>query len=180
MLSNDFIGRSLYFIRNNSIDILLVILILIIVLVYKVMLSTEYGGWYGKELKRQEERENRKKHVAKEIIVEGLESISSSKDLKDSEIVDKVEGNFCEIYKGKSHELEEHCNKLSDNNCKTSSCCVLLGGKGISRGENSQTSGTKCVAGNKHGPIYHSDDNQIPINFEYYYYENKCYGENCE
>jgi hypothetical protein len=180
MLSNDFIGRSLFFIRENSLDILLVILILMIIMIYKVMLSSEYGGWYGKEMARrkreEEEREKRGKHITKEIIIEGLENKDNEKD----EILDKVKSNFCDMYHGQSHEIERHCEKLSDSNCKTSSCCVLIGGKGVSRGENNTATTNRCVAGNKHGPIYQTDENQMPINFEYYYYQNKCYGENCD
>lgn len=175
-MPNDFIGRSLLFIRENSIDILIVILLLMLILIYKVILSEQYGGWYGvreKQLEKEYEERRKNKHITKEIIIEGMdvraeaEAEDLENDKETNDIMNKVKNNFCELHKGESHVLEEHCSKLSTNNCKTSGCCVLIGGK------------NKCVAGDKHGPTYHTDENEMPLNFEYYYYENKCYGEKC-
>jgi hypothetical protein len=76
-------------------------------------------------------------------------------------------GGFCEEYKYSSIETDKRCNKLPQDICASTDCCVLLGGK-------------KCVAGNEYGPT------QKPIysdfllkNKDYYYYQGKCYG-NCE
>jgi len=61
-------------------------------------------------------------------------------------------------------EINSLCNQLTQNNCKVSSCCVLL-------------NGDKCVGGSKDGPTFHTE-NKKKLNFDYYYYKNKCFG-NC-
>jgi len=71
---------------------------------------------------------------------------------------------FCETYRGKSHELESHCNTLIEGRCKTMDCCVW-------------TNASKCVAGGIHGPTYKTDQSGNTIDFDNYYYKNKCYGK---
>jgi hypothetical protein len=80
-----------------------------------------------------------------------------------------VSSNICEKHKGETHNLEEKCNKLPNSACKSSDCCVLT----FSNNE------TKCVSGNKYGPTYLSDENDVDLNVDYYYYKNKCYGRKC-
>jgi hypothetical protein len=67
---------------------------------------------------------------------------------------------FCKKYQGNSGQLNTACGHLTNKNCSKSGCCIL-------------TSGQKCVAGNADGPTYNTD------NIDYYYYQNKCYGEKC-
>ena len=70
--------------------------------------------------------------------------------------------DFC---KSNSASLKESCGKLTKKNCNATSCCVMLNGK-------------KCVAGNQDGPTFQTESGQdIPI--DYYYYQNKCYGNDC-
>ena len=55
-------------------------------------------------------------------------------------LLDKSDA-FCENYRGSSGKLNEACGKLTNNNCNSTSCCVL--------------SNDKCVAGNtRDGPTY--------------------------
>ena len=77
----------------------------------------------------------------------------------------------CDTLHGKSHELEEYCATLHPKLCKQKSCCVL------GKMDNSET--MKCVAGSKTGPTYHTTEDGTDINFDYYYYQGKCYGESC-
>ena len=98
-----------------------------------------------------------KRITKKVIIVEGMENNETPS------------ANICDKYEGNSIEAEKHCSTLEDSICKLSSCCVLAG--------NGQT--TKCVAGDNTGPTYQSDDDGNPLNFDYYYYKNKCYGSEC-
>ena len=74
--------------------------------------------------------------------------------------------DFCKSFQTNSDKLEKQCNKLTNSNCKSSGCCVLLNGQ-------------KCVAGSANGPTFQSTSNGSAINFDYYYYQNKCYGNNC-
>jgi len=92
------------------------------------------------------------------IIVEGMENNDDTPNL-----------DICSKYKGDSIETEKHCSTLEEGVCKFSGCCVLAG--------NGSTK--KCVAGDSTGPTYQSDDDGNPLNFDYYYYKNKCYGAEC-
>lgn len=70
--------------------------------------------------------------------------------------------DFC---KSNSASLKESCTKLTKKNCNATSCCVVL-------------NGNKCVAGNQDGPTFKTDSGEdIPV--DYYYYQNKCYGNSC-
>jgi len=71
---------------------------------------------------------------------------------------------FCESHKG--FELETACNNLTKSNCNSTSCCIW-------------TNDNKCKAGNSSGALFNSDSNGKTIPMEYYYYQNKCYGEKC-
>lgn len=62
-------------------------------------------------------------------------------------------------------QLNEKCKKLSIENCKIPSCCVLI-------------NGTKCFAGNANGPTFLTDAGEN-LDYKFYYNKNKCYG-NCD
>jgi len=82
----------------------------------------------------------------------------------------RIKNGFCEHHKGGSNEnLEKDCNTFTEDNCKAAGCCVWA----------KTDTDNKCVAGNKNGPIYKTDDNGNKIDIEAYYYKNKCYG-NCK
>ena len=70
--------------------------------------------------------------------------------------------DFC---KSNSASLKESCAKLTKKNCNSTSCCVVLNGK-------------DCVAGNQDGPTFKTESGQ-DITVDYYYYQNKCYGNGC-
>ena len=50
--------------------------------------------------------------------------------------------SFCKTHKG--FDLENSCNRLTNQNCQLTSCCVF-------------TSDNKCVSGNENGPLFNSD-----------------------
>ena len=70
--------------------------------------------------------------------------------------------DFC---KSSSASLKESCAKLTKKNCNSTSCCIVLNGE-------------KCVAGNQDGPTFKTDSGE-DITVDYYYYQNKCYGNSC-
>lgn len=74
--------------------------------------------------------------------------------------------SFCNKYQRNPNSLEGACKKLTNENCKMSSCCVLV-------------NGSKCSAGGASGPIYKTDDKGQPMQLDNYYYKNKCYGTKC-
>ena len=98
-------------------------------------------------------------HIEKELIkiitIEGLENRQLIMDERKA---------FCETNKG--FTLEKSCNNLTKQNCNLTSCCVW-------------TSDNKCKAGNENGPLFNSDSNGKTIPLDYYYFQNKCFGENC-
>lgn len=92
------------------------------------------------------------KKLLQVVTVEGLDTILASNQA------------FCEVNKG--FKLEQSCNDLTKQNCGLTSCCVW-------------TSDNKCKAGNKSGPIFNSNSNGKTNSLDYYYFQNKCYGEKC-
>jgi hypothetical protein len=76
-----------------------------------------------------------------------------------------LERDFCKSFLGSSDKLQTQCNQLTKDNCKNSPCCVFVDGR-------------KCVAGDAKGPTFQTTPNGSKINMDYYYYQNKCYG-NC-
>ena len=72
-------------------------------------------------------------------------------------VVEEGFGSFCE------HNTVESCNKLTRNNCNAVKCCVWM-------------SDDTCVAGSERGPTYNTDDNGKTKAIDFYYYQNKRYG----
>uniref|UniRef100_A0A6C0IEH6 Uncharacterized protein n=1 Tax=viral metagenome TaxID=1070528 RepID=A0A6C0IEH6_9ZZZZ len=99
------------------------------------------------------------KQLLQVVTIEGFDNLNTS-------LITNKSDAFCKNHIGNSNTLNESCNKLSHKNCNTTSCCIL-------------TSNNKCVAGNKDGPIFNTDKKGKTINLDYYYYQNKCYGNKC-
>ena len=91
--------------------------------------------------------------------IEGLES-------PDMSILMNSSDSFCETNKESGGNLEKSCNKLTRNNCNSTSCCVF-------------TSDNKCKAGSVTGPTFHTDENGKTKDLDYYYFQSKCYGAGC-
>ena len=92
------------------------------------------------------------KKLLQVVTVEGLDTILPSNKA------------FCETNKG--FNLETSCNNLTKYNCGLTSCCVW-------------TSDNKCKAGNKSGPTFNSNASGKTNSLDYYFFQNKCYGEKC-
>lgn len=73
---------------------------------------------------------------------------------------------FCKTNDSNAAVLEKKCNQLSKKNCNIVKCCVHL-------------NDTKCVAGDKNGPTFSTDDKDKKIDIDTYYFRNKCYGKGC-
>ncbi len=71
--------------------------------------------------------------------------------------------SICECNQNKSdlNALQAQCSQLTEYNCKKMACCVY-------------TSQNRCVAGDRTGPTA-----EFGGNLDYYYYQNKCYGNKC-
>jgi hypothetical protein len=89
--------------------------------------------------------------------------LSANKQPSDKNI---IANGFCDSLKDFPDKLEDQCRITPLNNCASTSCCVLFGGK-------------KCVAGNQQGPYIRANYSDIFVkNKDFYYYQGKCYG-NC-
>ena len=73
------------------------------------------------------------------------------------------EKSFCRQYKSTPHILNEQSNVLTKSSCMNTDCTAW-------------TSNEMCVAGSLDGPVYRNKDGK-PVNIDYYYYMNKCYGK---
>ena len=74
--------------------------------------------------------------------------------------------SFCKTYQGDSGKLNKIANSLTNENCKTSPCCVLVQGQ----------NGNTCMAGDASGPTFKTDTNGNMISIDAYYYQGKKYG----
>jgi hypothetical protein len=101
--------------------------------------------------------------LVQQVIVETLDTMDNS--LLDENINLNPVQSFCESYLGNSIELEGACNDLTESNCATAKCCVYTG--------------EKCVAGNKDGPKYKTDNDGKLLTIDSYYYLGKCCGVSC-
>jgi hypothetical protein len=91
-------------------------------------------------------------------LLEGMENNSS--------IITNKEEAFCEHHRGRSLDLEQSCNRLTEGNCNKVGCCGWA-------------SPGMCVAGGAKGPTFNSDKQGKTINLDYYYYQGKCIGKGC-
>jgi len=108
-----------------------------------------------------------RKKLLQVVTIEGMTNTNTNTNTDtDTPIILSKSDAFCEHHKGSSHTLEQSCEKLTQGNCNSTSCCVW-------------TSNNKCVAGKVNGPTFNTDDNGKTKNLDYYYYQNKCYGAKC-
>jgi hypothetical protein len=73
--------------------------------------------------------------------------------------------SFCKSFLGNSANLEPECNKLTQQKCNQTGCCVFS--------TNNESVNGKCVAGDITGPTYNADK----ILKDTYYFQGKCYGQ---
>ena len=73
--------------------------------------------------------------------------------------------SFCENHRGKSGDLNASCKLLTTDNCKSSSCCVLVQGQ----------NGNTCMAGDVNGPTFKKDKDGNMISMDAYYFQGQKY-----
>ena len=81
------------------------------------------------------------------------------------------ETSFCEHNKTNGGAMQKQCSALTHENCSAVSCCIW----GIDSAEGT----SQCMVGGKDGAMYSTDIQGNPVNIDTYYYQNKCFGENC-
>jgi hypothetical protein len=73
--------------------------------------------------------------------------------------------SFCENYRGESGDLNESCKMLTNDNCKSTSCCVLVQGQ----------NGNTCMAGDINGPTFKKDKDGNMISMDAFYFQGRKY-----
>ena len=96
---------------------------------------------------------------------EGLSNKSKNEALNNLEIKKMFDfkDSWCKSTSGS--DLVKSCSSMSDNDCKSISCCILA----------SSENKNVCLAGNKEGPLFKNNKET----YDYYIFENNCYGDNC-
>ena len=104
--------------------------------------------------------------LTQEVIMETMENRQVDKNDVLKELKLTSNDSFCEsfIHDSSANDLEGACQKLTKKNCLQTSCCVYYQ--------------DKCAAGSEDGPTFKTDKDRNSFNIDYYYYQNKCYG-NC-
>lgn len=159
-MNKNFIFQILDYITKNIVDLLLVTSFIFIILIIIVKLNINIENQEGLTVANADKKVNNMDD----------ETIENIDEEGDNEQDDDDSRQFCKLNQGETHVLEEKCNKLHNDSCKVSGCCVLAK---FTTGE------TKCVAGTRTGPTYMSDENQNMHEIDQYYYQNKCYGNDC-
>jgi len=97
----------------------------------------------------------------KEVVT--IEKMTTNTDLKYDNAA-----SFCTSHDNlpSGSTLEDSCNNLTNENCNSVSCCVLMNGE-------------KCVAGDAQGPTFKTETDGTKRNIDFYYYQKKCYGNGC-
>ena len=97
----------------------------------------------------------------KVVQVVNIEALQNNTDINTTINLNPI-SDFC---KSSSDSLKTSCGKLTKKKCNSTTCCIMLNGE-------------KCVAGNEDGPTFKTESGE-DINIDYYYYQNKCYGNSC-
>jgi hypothetical protein len=85
-----------------------------------------------------------------------IETFATEPDFKFDDMISS--SSFCESHLGNSNETETDCNKLTEDNCALTKCCVYV--KPLN----------KCKAGGPDGPTFKKDTDGNLITMDSYYY----------
>jgi hypothetical protein len=85
----------------------------------------------------------------------------------DTNLSSDFANSFCESNQLSGPDLNKSCSNLTQDNCRSTSCCIW-------------TSNKKCQAGGKDGLLFNKDLDGKKIDLDYYYYKDTCYGKNCK
>jgi hypothetical protein len=141
----------------NVMEYDIIMFVLILGILFSLLLLINIKGWNLFSLQLP-------KKILGLVTVESMENnIDVQKELENMKM-NKTD-SFCENHRKSGKELNEACQRLTNDNCNSTSCCVWL-------------NETKCVAGDHNGPTFKTE-NGVKIDVDTYYYKNKCYGNKC-
>ena len=141
------------FLKKMNKNILNIILLFFIIYFVFVFMYFFYSN--SKKMKEMKEMKEMKK------MKEGLNNIHV-----DTNLSSDFAKSFCESSNASGADLQTECQRLTQDNCRSTSCCIWA-------------SNQKCYAGGKDGLLFNNGPNGKPISLDYYYYKDTCYGKNC-
>ena len=137
--------------RNDILNIFIIVIIILALLIFIEISNIDLNA----------EQPNKK--IVQTV---NIEALTSKKDSKKEAPNTSINLNpIIDFCKSSSDSLKKSCAKLTKKNCNATTCCVMLDGE-------------KCVAGNQDGPTFKTESGK-DITVDYYYYQNKCYGNSC-
>ena len=149
-----------YFINVNYLYI-----IFIVTLILSILLFVSIAGF---DLTPPKPERKLVQEVTVEMFTDNINNLEGEKPETLSELkIATPSESFCQSYLGNSKELEPACNRLTNDNCDITKCCV-------------RTIDNKCSAGSVNGPTYSVANDGTLITKDTYYYLGKCYGRKCE
>lgn len=140
------------FLNENLLYIAIIIIIIVSLLVYINLNNIDLNKIPTKKLTQT-------------VTVETFNNLNSNLDQATQFIDFSGPNSFCETHQGNSPSLNLACKGLTDENCSSIPCCVLVQGQ----------NGNKCMAGGVNGPTFKKDTNGNLISMDTYYYEGKLY-----
>lgn len=137
--------------RNDILNVFIIVIIILALLIFIEISNIDL---------------NAKQSNKKVVQVVNIEALTSKNDSKKEPPNTSINLNpLTDFCKSSSDSLKKSCAKLTTKNCNATTCCVMLNGE-------------KCVAGNQDGPTFKTESGK-DITIDYYYYQNKCYGNSC-
>lgn len=161
----------LNFFNENATYVAIVIAVVFILLVYINFFDIDLNKTTNKKLTQTvvvETFGNREAYVNRETNdINKLYQASTNTGSGDPTQDFALDGakSFCENHRGKSGDLNASCKLLTTDNCKSSSCCVLVQGQ----------NGNTCMAGDVNGPTFKKDKDGNMISMDAYYFQGKNY-----
>lgn len=161
----------LNFFNENATYVAIVIAVVFILLVYINFFDIDLNKPTNKKLTQTvvvETFGNRETYVNRETNdINKLYQASTNTGSGDATQDFALDGakSFCENHRGKSGDLNASCKLLTTDNCKSSSCCVLVQGQ----------NGNTCMAGDVNGPTFKKDKDGNMISMDAYYFQGKKY-----
>ena len=161
----------LNFFNENATYVAIVIAVVFILLVYINFFDIDLNKPTNKKLTQTvvvETFGNRETYVNRETNdIDKLYQARTNTGSGDSTQDFALDGakSFCENHRGKSGDLNASCKLLTTDNCKSSSCCVLVQGQ----------NGNTCMAGDVNGPTFKKDKDGNMISMDAYYFQGQKY-----
>lgn len=98
---------------------------------------------------------------------------------KEMKMTNLIKSDFCNRDMSNHNTIHKKCGALSEAVCNKTSCCTFVNGKTVPKKSGDKPKKiSKCMGGSVGGPTYNKDGD-VRFNVDYYFYQNRCYGNGC-